>query len=744
MAALRFAILAAAAAAARAASTGSGGGVSPVQKVVELLEECKAKVQRDLDAEGKAMEEYSMFCDENLRQKGYDITTADRTIADLGADVEDANARIAEESDSITTLGQELSGKDRELAAATKDRETKHGIFVEAEREMVKSVEELDRAASTLKAQASLVQVDVLGRPLPKQGLSKALSQRAALLTAAVERIVRAQELDSGSRQKLQSFLQAAQQAVQQVQKAAAEPEDAGDDMDDDPRALAKSRAMSHQKAALVQSAQQPQVKAFETHTNGIVGTIEEMQSKAEATVSDLRKKEMNEAHNYDMLAQNLNDEIEHGKGKLSQAQLNKGVAQQELGEAKGNLVETEKSKASDEQYSATLKSECEAKAAEWSERQKAAREEMMAISKAKEILESGVKAFVQVGADVRRRAARGDEDDAVAASRRQQLMGVVRRIVQESAVGGRGSSYALAQIASSAASDPFIKVRGLVEDMIAKLVSEAQEDATHEAFCDEELSKSKQSQDEKQAKVEKLQNRIDGAESASAQLADASKTLQEEIAEIDRAQKEATDQRTAEHDEYVKASTDFRDSAQAVARAMEVLKGFYQGASLAQVASRTGQPKFGAARSDAGHVIISVLEMSEEDFTNLLAECEAQEDEAARAYKKLTNENAVARVAKEAEVKAKASEVTSIRSQLANYKQDHEGTTKELDAVVMYIDKLKPECESKAMSYKERKEAREAEIDGLKEALNILSGDGLALVQRQARLRGAMEHASM
>jgi NAD-dependent SIR2 family protein deacetylase len=34
---------------------GTAGAVSPVQKVVELLDECKAKVQKDLDAEAKSM-----------------------------------------------------------------------------------------------------------------------------------------------------------------------------------------------------------------------------------------------------------------------------------------------------------------------------------------------------------------------------------------------------------------------------------------------------------------------------------------------------------------------------------------------------------------------------------------------------------------------------------------------------------------------------------------------------------------
>merc|ERR1719230_2003555 len=204
--------------------------------------------------------------------------------------------------------------------------------------------------------------------------------------------------------------------------------------------------------------------------------------------------------------------------------------------------------------------------------------------------------------------------------------------------------------------------------------------------------------------------------------------TLEAEIAEIDKAQAEATEIRTTENADYLKASKDFKDSAEAVAKAIEVLKNFYEG-SFIQVSSKTAlkskQPEFGGAKSDIAHTIISVLEMSEEDFTTLLAECEATEDEAVKAYEKLTDENKVSKATKQTEAKGKASEVKSLTVQLEHSKEDHAATSSELDAVNAYIDKLRPQCEEKAMSYEEKKAKREAEIAGLKEALEILAGDG-------------------
>jgi septal ring factor EnvC (AmiA/AmiB activator) len=281
-------------------------------------------------------------------------------------------------------------------------------------------------------------------------------------------------------------------------------------------------------------------------------------------------------------------------------------------------------------------------------------------------------------------------------------------------------------QLASVAGSDPFVKIRGLIEDMIAKLLKEAQEEATQKAFCDEEMGKSGKSKDEKTATLDKLQTRIDGASATIATLTEAVKTLEAEIAEIDSAQAEATKIRTKESVDNKAAISDFSQSADAVVKAMGVLKAFYEGSSLIQTnskSSKASRPSFGGAKSDTGSSIISVLEVAESDFTRLLAETETAEDAAAEAYEKSTKDNELSKTTKMTDAKAKESEIKSLTVQLGHSKEDHASTSAELDAVLAYIDKLKPQCEEKAMSYEEKKAAREAEIAGLKEALEILEG---------------------
>ena len=63
----------------------------------------------------------------------------------------------------------------------------------------------------------------------------------------------------------------------------------------------------------------------------------------------------------------------------------------------------------------------------------------------------------------------------------------------------------------------------------------------------------------------------------------------------------------------------------------------------------------------------------------------------------KLTEQNTVTKTANTQEVKGKEASVKSEETALLNYKEDFATTGKELDAVLAYLDKLKPQCETKA-----------------------------------------------
>merc|ERR1719491_299921 len=75
--------------------------------------------------------------------------------------------------------------------------------------------------------------------------------------------------------------------------------------------------------------------------------------------------------------------------------------------------------------------------------------------------------------------------------------------------------SGALVQLASQMeaamhASDGFKKIKGLIRDMIAKLESEADADATKKAWCDRQLADSNAKKNDKTDEIAKLTTKID------------------------------------------------------------------------------------------------------------------------------------------------------------------------------------------------------------------------------------------
>merc|ERR1719263_1701856 len=157
------------------------------------------------------------------------------------------------------------------------------------------------------------------------------------------------------------------------------------------------------------------------------------------------------------------------------------------------------------------------------------------------------------------------------------------------------------------------------------------------------------------------------------------------------------------------------------------------------------GDAAHGSA-SGAGGGIISMLEVIEADFTRGLEEMITEEETAAAEYKQQTKENDIAKVTKTQDVKYKTKEAKSLDASIAEATADRTGLETELTAVDEYYESLKKQCIAKPEPYEERKKRREAEIAGLKEALQILNGAAVFLQNGQPKfglpaLRGVNPH---
>merc|ERR1719387_382755 len=602
------------------------------------------------------MAEYTDFCEKESSDKGYAIKTATTKIEDLTAVIQKCESKIPAYEDEIATLGTEVADKQKQLYEATELRKKEKADFDSTEKELATAIDQLDRAATIIKREMSTQTAFVQVGDKSKKSIEVAVK--------VLGKIIDSGRISIGTRRQIEGLLQTGNM---------------------------ESNEFSFRHG-------QPQAKqvAYESKSGGIVEKIEEMKEEAEETLTGARSAETKAQNDFAMLEQSLSNGITVANDKISTAKSASGLTAEEMEKAKGDLGATETAKAADEKALAELKHDCETSAAAWAERQESAKAEMEAINKAIAVLSEGVRVLLQTGFKTKTKKADDDDsEDSPAATVDPTRQRLVEKLKTMSSKFG---SYAFMQLAGAAVSDPFVKIRGLIEEMIAKLLKEAQEEATQKAFCDKEMGKSKASQKEKTMTLDKLQTRIDKATARTAELTEAIKTLEEEVATLDAAVAEATKLRTEEKETNTKAIKDFGDAAAATEKAIKVLKDFYDNAALIQTSTKTrvvsddsdDAPEFGSAKGDAGSVIIGILEMSNEDFVKLHSETSTAEEEAAEQYEKLMGDSKVSKAAKEAE--------------------------------------------DKVMSYAEKKARREAEIAGLKEALEILSETSFVQTSRHLR----------
>merc|ERR1719247_3650639 len=179
-----------------------------------------------------------------------------------------------------------------------------------------------------------------------------------------------------------------------------------------------------------------------------------------------------------------------------------------------------------------------------------------------------------------------------------------------------------------------------MIQEMIEKLVEEAQKEASHKAFCDKEMSETKAKRDDKQTELDDLNTKIDKATSKIA-------TLQKELAAIAELQAKATAMRTEEAEAWALAKKDFEDGVEGVGMALKVLRDYYAEKEALVQTSLMHDKATGAASG-----IIGMLEVIESDFTKMLADGTAKEEMAVAAYEKLTQDNEIATTEKSTAVK--------------------------------------------------------------------------------------------
>jgi len=679
-------------------------GVSPIEKTIQLLEDLEAKVVKDGEAEQKVYEEFQEYCKDTAKQTMFDIKTGKSGSERSAAAVDDFVAKIGVAETKIGELSDAVASDSEDLKSATAIRKKEYADFQKVDADLASSVDMLERA------------IGILERELAKTGFMQMDKTAFNKVMTAVQSVIDVSAVtNAADAVKLQALLQASTSE---------------DDLE-------------------LQPGGAPDPAAYKSSSGGIISALEDMLEKAKAQQSEAQKAEMEAKFNFDMLKQKLEDQIKFANKELDDTKKSKAESEEGKAEAEGNLEKSNKGIAEDSKKLKELQTECMTKAEEYEVEMHDREGELEALALAKKILveKTGGAAdraysFVQVSARATTRAKAGTRAMARIMEQRDAVLAQIQRIAQN----GDTAMVQLAQrlrMASLMDADPFAKIKGMIQEMIEKLVAEAAKEAEHKAYCDKEMGETKVKKEDKTEEVEDLSVKIDKATSKIAKLKQEINTLMQELAKIAEEQQTADKIRAEEKAAWEAAEADFSSGLEGVGMALQVLRDYYAekesllqtGAHThAKVQTRTHMKKETGAASG----IIGMLEVVESDFSKLLAEGKAAEDQAVKIYEEQTTENKIATKTKETEVKYKTKDQKETEALLESLKEDIGGSQKELDAIEQYWEKLQPVCVAKPEPYEERKKRREAEIAGLKEALKILEEESAPEAFLQIRSRRA------
>merc|ERR1719456_160912 len=137
------------------------------------------------------------------------------------------------------------------------------------------------------------------------------------------------------------------------------------------------------------------------------------------------------------------------------------------------------------------------------------------------------------------------------------------------------------------------------------------------------------------------------------------------------------------------------------------------------------GDPYKGQQDNAGG--VLAMLEVILSDFANLEADTSAAEVASQKAYDDFMTDSKRTKAVKSKNIEMFGADKVAAESKLASDTKDIKATQDELLAADRYYEKLVPQCIDPGMTFEERVKAREAEIESLKMALQILSSEGPA-----------------
>jgi len=296
--------------------------------------------------------------------------------------------------------------------------------------------------------------------------------------------------------------------------------------------------------------------------------------------------------------------------------------------------------------------------------------------------------------------------------------------------VAKRFQNPRLSNLAYRVRLDAFTRVKKAIDDMVAQLLKEKEDEIKHKDFCVDEFNTNQLQTEKKEREKKDLIAKIEDLEMTIKTLTEAIEKLKGEIAEMQLQMKRAGEDREKENTEFQTTVADQRETQKLLKAALNVLQDFY-GKKTAfmqrqkqQPAGPPPPPGFEAFKKNAASG--GVMKMIEEiisDAKAMEAEAIRSEEDAQKAYEDFVKETNASIEAKSKEIVNKSEEKAKTESELVETKEAKEAVMLELEQLSNYNAELHQSCDFIMKNFDVRQTARDEEIEALKQAKAILSG---------------------
>merc|ERR1719262_469722 len=651
------------------------------------------QLEKEAEEDEEIYDKMACWCETNDKEKTKAIEEAEAHITDLTTMIEELTAASARLNTEIKNLEGEVAKNQEALDKATALRQKQLAEFNAEEKDALEDLSALKAAIVVLSKHhggAAALQTEELVSisSMLRHQMHKHADILGEVITPKQKRIIAL-------------FVQA--------------PED-----------------YFHASAFLQTGKQVPSAGSYAPASGEIFGILKQMKETFEANLSQSQKEEMENQRAYEDLKAAKEEEIAAGQEQIETKTQELATTDEKLANSKQDLEDTRNTLSADEKFLMDLKEKCQMTDQEWEERQKTRQEEMAAVSKALAILSSDDAhdlftktfnpSFTQVASSSN-------------SQRREQAAQLLKAAAQ------KFKNPRMAQLATAVKLDAFVKVKKAIDDMVAQLMKEKEDEIKHKDWCVDEMNTNERTtemknrdKDDLNAKIEDLTNTIDT-------LTKAIETLKAEIAEMQVQLKRAGEDREKENKEFQTTVADQRATQKLLQQALNVLKGFYhkksKGVALAQAGQPAGPPPPPGfkeyKKSGAAGGVMGMIQQIINDAKAMEAEAIKSEEDAQKAYEDFVKETNDSIAEKSKDIVNKSEEKAVAEGDHVQAKQAKEGVMLELEQMSNYNAQLHQSCDFVLKNFQLRQTARKQEIEALKQAKAILSGAKFSAFLEQA-----------